>query len=320
MPILQVDDEIHFNNINDAMSYIRKIPNDVTIISGDDVEIQSNKYMLSVFSPTLRHLLSTSSYFFLPECSTFSLKCLLNMIANGFAVTAPQKLSNANINEVIETAQLLSIEMRHFYHDETVPSFVKPAADDVSEKTNDQSPDSVIDVMDTVSVSPVFDSVRRSLRTHVPGKSEHEIVERQVRKVKEEIEENDIGSVKKRQKTGNSIPRADESSTMDLSIHVPKMMKWYASADAEGKVLVSQITKNKWFKRTDGENNVNQLQKTLDMFKHHGIIMEDVIGGKRYIQFLSKGHSEAKQNKISKIKQKHPTFDPYKFKTVETMS
>ena len=81
---------------------MKNIPNDVTIISGDNEEIQSNKYILSLFSPTLRHLLSTSSTVLLPECSTFSIKYLLNMVNQGFAVT--DRISNEAIKEITETA------------------------------------------------------------------------------------------------------------------------------------------------------------------------------------------------------------------------
>ena len=98
-------------------------PNDVTIISGDNEEIESNSYILSIFSPTLRLHLSTSSTLLLPECSTFSIKYLLNMIEYGFAVT--EELSSDDIDQITSTAQLLSIEMRELHHDETVPSSVK---------------------------------------------------------------------------------------------------------------------------------------------------------------------------------------------------
>ena len=95
------------------------IPNDVTIVSGDNEEIQSNKYILSLFSPTLRHLFPTSSTLLFPECSTFSIKYLLNMINDGFVLT--EKLSKEDINEITETAHLLSIEMTELYHEKTVP-------------------------------------------------------------------------------------------------------------------------------------------------------------------------------------------------------
>ena len=65
--------ETHYNNINDAANYMRSIANDVSIISGDNEEILTNKYILSLFS--LRYLLSTLLF---PESSTFSIKYLLN--------------------------------------------------------------------------------------------------------------------------------------------------------------------------------------------------------------------------------------------------
>ena len=74
----QVDDGKHKHYINDAVKYYSELPDDVTIISGEMDEIQTNKYLLSLFSPSLRHLLSTpcciSPTLLLPDCSTFSIK------------------------------------------------------------------------------------------------------------------------------------------------------------------------------------------------------------------------------------------------------
>ena len=146
---------------------MRNVSNDVTIISGDNEEIQTNKYILSLFCPSLRHLLSTSFTLLLPECSTFSIKYLLIVINNGFVIT--EKLSNEDTNEILETAQVLSIEMRELYHDKTVSNIVKSnkvttsprlntskkSAIDVSEKRNDENPESILDVMD--SLMRIFD-------------------------------------------------------------------------------------------------------------------------------------------------------------------
>ena len=137
---------------------MRNISEDITIISGDNGEIQSNKYTLSIFCPTLTPIFSTSPTFFLPECSTFSIKYLLNIITNGFAVT--EKLSNEYVNEIIETAQVLSIEMRELCQDVTVPSLLKTnklptiyqpkkSVNDVYEKRDDENSGSIIDVMDS---------------------------------------------------------------------------------------------------------------------------------------------------------------------------
>ena len=119
--IFQPGNGVHGENIDNALQYMKNIPNDVTIISGDKEEIHSNKFILSLFSPTLRHLLSTASTLLLPECSTISIKYLLNMINNGFAVT--EKLSREDMNAINETAKLMFIEMREIYHDKTAPSF-----------------------------------------------------------------------------------------------------------------------------------------------------------------------------------------------------
>ena len=138
------------------------VSDDVTIISGDNGKIQSNIYILSLFCPTLRHLLSTSSTLLLPECSTFSIKCLLNMINKGFSVT--DKLSKEDINEVRDTAKLLSIKMGKLYinyRDETVPNAVKtnkvaahsePKKQHIneSEKKNEGKSESIMDVMDSL--------------------------------------------------------------------------------------------------------------------------------------------------------------------------
>ena len=48
---------------------------------------------------------------------------LLHIITNGFAVT--EKLSSEDVDEIIETAQVLSIEMRELCQDVTVPSLLK---------------------------------------------------------------------------------------------------------------------------------------------------------------------------------------------------
>ena len=151
---MQVGDDTYHNNISDAVTYMRNIPNDVTIISGDNEEIFSNKYILSLFSSTLRHLLSTSSTLIFPECSTLSIKYLLNLINNGFVVT--EKLSAKNINEISKTAKLLSIEKLVLCQDETISSFVMinkvattsevmKSTNDVSEHRNKENPESVID-------------------------------------------------------------------------------------------------------------------------------------------------------------------------------
>ena len=48
--------KVHNENINNALQYLKNFPHDVSIISGDNEEIQTNKYLLALFSPTLRNL------------------------------------------------------------------------------------------------------------------------------------------------------------------------------------------------------------------------------------------------------------------------
>ena len=88
------------------------ISNDIRIITGDNEEIQTNKYLLSVFSPTLRPLLftpcCTSPTRLLPDCSSSSIKHLLNIITIGF--TAADEV--IDINEVLETAKLLYVDIK----------------------------------------------------------------------------------------------------------------------------------------------------------------------------------------------------------------
>ena len=80
-------------NINNAVQYMKNTPHDVTFISADNEEIQTNKYLLSLFSPILRNLLpdstplDTSQIIMLPDVSTFSIQILLNIIICGFNCT-----------------------------------------------------------------------------------------------------------------------------------------------------------------------------------------------------------------------------------------
>ena len=79
------------------------------------------------------------------------------MINNGFVGT--EKLSNEDINEIMETAQIMSIEIGELCHEKTVPSSVKTITvathpktktQDIqeSEKSNDGNSESITDVMD----------------------------------------------------------------------------------------------------------------------------------------------------------------------------
>ena len=121
------NNDVHSEHINGALKYMKNIPYDVSIISGDNEEIKTNKYLLSVFSPILKNLLpnplDTSQIIFLPDFSRLSIVNVLNIINSGFSVI--EEISKEVIKEITETAQLLSIEIRELCNDENIPSLVK---------------------------------------------------------------------------------------------------------------------------------------------------------------------------------------------------
>ena len=67
-----VRDEDYTKHIDEDVNFIAKLPNDMTIICDNNEEIQTNKNLVSVLSPTLRPLLSTTCWnypvLFLPDC------------------------------------------------------------------------------------------------------------------------------------------------------------------------------------------------------------------------------------------------------------
>ena len=115
----------HSDNFNIAFQCIKNTPHDVKFISGDCEEIQTNKYLLSMFSPTLRNILfdsntlDTSHIIFLPDISTLSIRNLLDILDCGFTVT--EKISNEDIKEITETAHLFSIAITDLFKEENVP-------------------------------------------------------------------------------------------------------------------------------------------------------------------------------------------------------
>lgn len=98
----------------EALNSTPHLTNDVTIISENNEEIHTNKFLLSVFSPTLRPLLSTpcctSHTLLIPDCSTSSIKHLLNIIMTGFSATDDDSFQDSY--EILETAKLLSVDIQ----------------------------------------------------------------------------------------------------------------------------------------------------------------------------------------------------------------
>ena len=118
---LQTDDVKHNQYLNQAVKYTEQFKDDVTIISGEMDEIKTNKYLLLLCSPNLIPLLSTpcciSPTLLLPDCSTFSLQHLVNIITTGYTVT--EGMSSKEMNEITEAGQLLSVELKNLQHGRT---------------------------------------------------------------------------------------------------------------------------------------------------------------------------------------------------------
>ena len=100
--------------MNEAIKQIgENRPFDLTIISSDKEEIQTKKYFLALFSPTLSPLLSssccsTSTSLFLPDFSSFSIKSLIHIISNG--VSFGETLSWNERLEIIDLGKILLVE------------------------------------------------------------------------------------------------------------------------------------------------------------------------------------------------------------------
>ena len=135
--------------------------------------------------------MDTFQIIFLPDVSTLSIRNLHkiinknNNINNGFAVT--DKLSNEDIKEITDTAQLLSMDIKEFCYDENVPSLMESNQDtviigvsmvndernkvprestfDTSEKTYDESSESVIDALLKILDTDNNDSIETDFNT-----------------------------------------------------------------------------------------------------------------------------------------------------------
>ena len=106
------------HNLSQAVKYGEHFEDDVTIISGELDEIKTHKYLLTLLSPSIRPLLSTpcciAPTLLLPDCSTFSLQHLINIITTGYTVT--EGMSSEEIIKITQAAQLLSVDMKDLQH------------------------------------------------------------------------------------------------------------------------------------------------------------------------------------------------------------
>ena len=106
-------------------------------------EMKTTKYLLSLFSPNIITLLSTpcciSPTLFLPDCSTFSLYHLINIITigytTGFAVT--DGMSSEEIKEIKDAAIYLSVDLKDLQLGDTQTLHVNNQGANKSQKSKD---------------------------------------------------------------------------------------------------------------------------------------------------------------------------------------
>ena len=98
--------------LQESLKYLAQLPCDVTIVSGDNDNnnIQTNKHLLSVVSPTLRQVFSGGDSFtlLLPDCTTSSIKNIINIISS---TDTDKDISINDFKELLATSKLLSIEI-----------------------------------------------------------------------------------------------------------------------------------------------------------------------------------------------------------------
>ena len=103
--------------LSEAVKYGENNQDYISIISGEKDEVKTNKYIFSLFSLGLSPALSNtcvSPTLLFPDCSTLSLQHLINIITTGYTVT--EGMSSEELNEIIEAAQLLSVDMKDYKH------------------------------------------------------------------------------------------------------------------------------------------------------------------------------------------------------------
>ena len=130
----------HHKNITAAVNSTLSTP-DVTIVSGENDMIQTNKSLLSLFSPTLAPLLSppccTSPALFFPDCSTISIYHVIDIINSGFT-TISDNFTDCDKEKVLETGNLLNIDLKHLVTNIEPVSHeicMSPTKEQVTEKT-----------------------------------------------------------------------------------------------------------------------------------------------------------------------------------------
>jgi len=111
----------HKDLIDEAFLLAVKDVSDTVIVTKDKEELIGNKLVLSVFSPLFRSILHDSvpgSPILLPDCSSSSVRHVLSIITNSF--TKIEKESLNDLNDVIETAKVMDIDISNIYVEQSI--------------------------------------------------------------------------------------------------------------------------------------------------------------------------------------------------------
>merc|ERR550519_97656 len=114
--LFKASEQNHEGNVKKAFGEVVDLTNDVKLIAADGEPLETNRFVLSVFSPCLQKLLvestGESTVLLLPDCSSRSLKHLLNLFTEGISEMSFSGISD--INDMMDSAKLLNIDIRNF--------------------------------------------------------------------------------------------------------------------------------------------------------------------------------------------------------------
>merc|ERR550519_2332745 len=112
----KASEQNHEGNVKKAFGEVVNLTNDVKLVAADGEPLETNRFVLSVFSPCLQKLLlletGESTVLHLPDCSSKSLKHLLGLFREGISEMNVSEIGD--INDLIDSAKLLNVDIRNF--------------------------------------------------------------------------------------------------------------------------------------------------------------------------------------------------------------
>merc|ERR550519_514699 len=111
----KASEQNHEGNVKKAFGEVVNLTNDVKLVAADGEPLETNRFVLSVFSPCLQKLLletGESTVLHLPDCSSKSLKHLLGLFTKGISEMNFSEIGD--INDLIDSAKLLNVDIRNF--------------------------------------------------------------------------------------------------------------------------------------------------------------------------------------------------------------